>query len=368
MNTTVKKQNDKKSLEGRKFRFVVSSAEDAASIIRERLGETAQVLSVKQVNGKGLARFLHSPQLEIIVTVPKSDEQKDLNPVTNDTPSSASTHSENSSIPPSIQVPSHNLLDPAQSPISDKKPITKVLQLAGFDPGLIEGIKVGLNWSELQQKSLPHTLAEVSNWLKRTYTDLPHTPITNKVAFFGAPGVGTTTALCKHLATEVFINKKESQVLKLQNQNPNADDALRVFCDVMHIPLFKDDTDIQSINSDIPLYLDLPGSSCSDHQSWLEMKLKLDTLNIDTRVLVVNAAYDKEMIKASFLLADTMKATHLVLTHIDEISNYSKLWPFILRGGLSLLFLSSGQDVTSDYVDKPVDYIVHRTFPLIVLN
>ena len=43
---------------GQKYKFIVKSAEEAASIIREKLGEMAQVISVRQVEGEGLAKFL----------------------------------------------------------------------------------------------------------------------------------------------------------------------------------------------------------------------------------------------------------------------------------------------------------------------
>ena len=46
---------------GQKYKFIVKSAEEAATIIREKLGEMAQVISVRQVEGEGLAKFLSSP-------------------------------------------------------------------------------------------------------------------------------------------------------------------------------------------------------------------------------------------------------------------------------------------------------------------
>ena len=39
---------------GKKFRLVVSSAEEAVRVIREKLGDDAKVLSVKQFGGEGL--------------------------------------------------------------------------------------------------------------------------------------------------------------------------------------------------------------------------------------------------------------------------------------------------------------------------
>ena len=53
-----------------RFRFVVRSAEEAVTVLREKLGPRARVVSVKQVQGKGLARFLSAPSLEVIAEVP----------------------------------------------------------------------------------------------------------------------------------------------------------------------------------------------------------------------------------------------------------------------------------------------------------
>ncbi|MBN1403412.1 MAG: hypothetical protein JW942_02950, partial [Opitutales bacterium] len=74
---------------GRKYRFVVSSAEEAIETLRERLGAEAKVLSVKQVDGQGLSRFLKSPRLEIVATVPEQGELPELEPVEDETPPQA---------------------------------------------------------------------------------------------------------------------------------------------------------------------------------------------------------------------------------------------------------------------------------------
>src|SRR5690349_2477935 len=52
-----------------RYRFIVRSAEEAVSVLRERFGTAARVVSVRQVEGTGLARFLQSPKLEIIAEV-----------------------------------------------------------------------------------------------------------------------------------------------------------------------------------------------------------------------------------------------------------------------------------------------------------
>ena len=41
-----------------RMRFIVSSAEEAVSVLRDRFAGKAKVVSVRQVEGTGLARFL----------------------------------------------------------------------------------------------------------------------------------------------------------------------------------------------------------------------------------------------------------------------------------------------------------------------
>src|SRR5262249_3099192 len=54
---------------GDQYRFVVGSANEAVRILHERFGENARVISVRQVEGSGLARFLRAPKLEVIAEV-----------------------------------------------------------------------------------------------------------------------------------------------------------------------------------------------------------------------------------------------------------------------------------------------------------
>src|SRR5437867_11172298 len=56
-----------------RYKFVVSSAEEAVRVLRERLGEHARVVSVRQVEGAGLAKFLRAPKLEVIAEVVDGD-------------------------------------------------------------------------------------------------------------------------------------------------------------------------------------------------------------------------------------------------------------------------------------------------------
>ena len=64
-----KENNLSKESTPKRYRLVVRSAEEAVRMIREKLGENAKVVSVRQTGGEGLKRFISSPKLEVIAEV-----------------------------------------------------------------------------------------------------------------------------------------------------------------------------------------------------------------------------------------------------------------------------------------------------------
>ena len=51
------------------YKFTVGSAGEAVTLIRERLGPQARVLSVRAVEASGLGKLFRSPRLEVIAQV-----------------------------------------------------------------------------------------------------------------------------------------------------------------------------------------------------------------------------------------------------------------------------------------------------------
>lgn len=51
------------------YKFIVANAHEAASVIRDRLGENARVLSVRSIEPTGLRSLWASPKIEVIAAV-----------------------------------------------------------------------------------------------------------------------------------------------------------------------------------------------------------------------------------------------------------------------------------------------------------
>ena len=462
----------RQSQQGKKYRFVVKSAEEAVAVIREQLGENARVLDVNQIGGKGLGRFLSAPQLEVIATIvsdeeiqqekaqrsqeaqsrrktqknaisqgstepalpedseridnnsavenaneassssgPDSNEGSDTstgrsrrsrsrgararprtrsNTAQNNTgqqtsesnqPQSASkntaqepqrdssaSNTQNNTAAPAGQEASPSPQSSEQDnppPLtpSGKETLDSLLKKARFDEELIDRIASGEDWERISKMQLNHGLSEVFYWLRNAYQQKEEAPIATRMAFMGTPGCGKTSALCKRMANDVFVHGKAIQVLKVEGESPNPDDALQVLCDVLGVQLYRDPFDLDKVDPDGDLYVDVPGTALHEREHWQGLAGRLDELYIETRVLVMNAAYEKEVIKEMIAMGEELGCTHQVFTHLDEIANVTKLWQFVLNSSLTTLFFSYGQNVTSEFTQDVLEFMTSKTFP-----
>lgn len=334
-----------------RYKFVVSSADEAVSVLRERLGENAKVISVRQIEGAGLARFLRAPKLEVIAKVeapapaPMPGAPEIEEPVADLAPMAAVVEEKEEELP-----------------IEEK--LGQILRRAGFNDSMIGRIRSLSSWEKLAKKPLGAALTEISVLLRGDYQRTPRRSLAHSVAFIGTPGTGKTTALCKRLVTEVFFRNRRARVLKLDLDRPNPNDGLSVFCEAMGVPLVRDSSDAMGGDGDETLYIDFPGISADNRSDIAEVSYALNRHLVVGRVLVVNAAYDAELIKRAYVFGEELNATHVVFTHLDELVHWGKLWEFVLGQRLQPLFLSAGQNLAGDFSEQVFDSILDRTFPV----
>jgi len=365
----VMSESTSEQAKGKRFRLIVRSAEEAVRVIREKLGENARVLSVRQVGGEGLKKFISSPKLEVIAELPAKDassvsESEDEVLALQDTP----PHVSGPNSKDLDDLTESGLLQGEKGPDGDLKGSVdlnsiEILLKAGFDSQLISAIESWSNWDNIKNLPLADTLKEITIGLSDRFKFAEKQAVSDRIAIIGAPGVGKTTTLCKFLAHDVFMNKKTPNVLKVENGVPNPDDSLRIFCEVIGVTLYREAAKTPSSSDQSPLYLDLPGLSLGQQDEWAGAKEALDSLNVETRVLVLNAGYDKQIINKTISQGNLIGATHLAFTHFDEISNSTKLWPILLRNQFSPLCICNGQNVTGDFTTNVLNQMIAKTFP-----
>lgn len=397
----------------KEVRFIVKSAQEAVERVHAELGPKGRVISVRQIVGSGLQRFLVAPKLEIIATLmeeapeqtaaqgaaqPAADANGNVSATSRSKQSAAAPQpaapqpaasSDDGVVRHKDGVASHKTsaeqsamaeLAAAKgtAPVGKTSPgararqaqrveaadmsCRKLLESAGFNSALMARLEGSEDWRDILEMKVEPGLAHAVAWLRRYRTQMqaPQTP--RCMAFVGGPGSGKTTSLCKLLAREVFQQQRRPEVLRLEVDKPHLDDGLAVYCEVLGLECKTQAKEVD-FDGDNPVYIDFPGFSLRNRHECKRLQRALDEYQVDGRVLVLNAAYENEVLTAYMAAAQQIGCQFQVLTHLDELNDYSKLWSYLLDPQRQLLFFANGQNVAGDLVTDCFGYLMERTFP-----
>ena len=338
--------------ESSRFRFIVRSAEEAVTVLRDQLGPRARVVSVKQVEGKGLARFLRAPNLEVIAEVPPEAPAPAPEPPA-PVAEAAAPAPEPAAPPP---VTPHVL--PTAEP-----GFARLLRAGGISAPLIARMQGEAMWKSWQSLPPAEAFTQVGMSLREQWRQRLPRQLGRRAAFVGSPGAGKTTALCKQLAADIFVRRRKAVVLKLDLEHANPDDGLVVFCEALGVPFAREIAEVPELAPDESLYIDVPGVTPRDSAQTAQLREALDATGTTGRVLVMNAAYDAEILKHSRAWGEELGCSHTAFTHLDELTHWAKLWDFVLPPAPTPLFLSTGQSIAGDLEENVFDAVLTHTFP-----
>ena len=331
------------------YKFTVKSAADAVRLIREKLGPSARVLSVRAVEASGFRRYFSGPRLEVIAQI---------DPVPPAAASLAAVSGE-PALPPSAELPASRLTPPPASSAG----LASLLRRSGLTETALSRLQSGTRWSELNTLPLHRALAETSRLLQESVGSRQQRPPISRAAFLGTPGVGRTTALCKWLAVEVFRRARFGHVVTVEFDHPNALGPLPVFSEALGVPLAHFPCETRPAVPGGFVYYDLPGLSPRRPAANAPIAEFLDREQITERVLVLNAAYDRAALSEAYAAGRDLGATHLVFTHLDEVPQWGKLWDYLFDEQLEPLFVTTGPSLTGDCEEDVPAAIARRTLP-----
>jgi flagellar biosynthesis protein FlhF len=334
------------------YKFTVQSADQAVALIREKLGASARVISVRTIEASGLKKLFTTPRLEVVAQVDPIDA-----PALSDSAPAAMIR--DSARADDVTPPSTNRLTQLPPSIG----LTGLLRRSGITETALNRLQSGANWPELNSLPLHRALAETSRLLRTQAEPRTPRPPLSRAAFMGAPGVGRTTALCKWIAVEVFRRSRTGHVVSVEFDRPNPLGPLPVFAEALGVPLAHFPCETQPAVPGGFVYFDLPGISVRRPADNAALAAWLDRELVQERVLVLNAAYDRASLREAYAAGRDLGATRLVFTHLDEVPQWGKLWDYLFDEELEPLFLSTGPSLTGDCEDDVPGAIVRRTLP-----
>jgi len=318
------------------YRFEVGSAAEAVATIQARLGAEARVISVLARPRRGLAKWWSAPRYEVVAELPAPPP------------------------PPEPESP-----EPAPAPgpalaIIDGTRLPALLRRAGFPERLLGRLEASPGWTRALSRPLHEALADLARDLRSAAR--PPRPLPDRVAFLGSAGVGRTTALCKRLAHEVINRGRPGRVWRVEFGRPNPAPSLDVFGEALGVSVEHYAPGIDAAGEGF-LFADLPSIPEAGTADERALRRFLDAEHFSGRILVLNAAYEPDALRAAYARGVALGATHLVFTHLDETPRWGRLWEFLLEGELSPLFLSTGPGLTGEMETDVLGAVLARTLP-----
>ncbi len=368
-------------------RFLVNSAEEAVRTIRQRLGETAQVTSVRKVERTGLTGLFRGTQLEVIARVPAPlgrvageglalpAPSVDHLPITpwdpDETPSSvtsklAGTTSPAPALPnePVLEIPRFHARTETPAPANGGgSRLAGLLPRTGMSDVLLGRLQASPAWNRIDRLPIPQALPEIAELLRREYAATSRPPLTDRMAFVGVAGAGSTSALCKHLARCVFSLGQPAAVYRLETDRPNPIDGLAAICELWGVPLLRSEEEMPAVREGTRLYVDVPGlADGPDRGEEAKIAAQLNKLAVGSRIFVLNAAYETALLKGLCRRAEILGCRHLGFTHLDELVHWGKMWEFLLHRDLSTEFFSLGPGLPGDFTEDVLAGTLGKTF------
>lgn len=348
----------------KEIKFIAKSAQEAADRVRDELGPGGRVISVRQHTGTGMGRFLSAPKLEVVAVLEAPDEVQQPAPAVQ--PSEFANGAQtgpDTLVPPAAPAETGkrgraSKAEPARTELT----CAKFLSRLGLKANLLARIESTPEGRQALACPVTSGLPQVVAWLRDQRNAQPLAKNWRRMAFLGGAGAGKTTALCKFLANEVLINNRKPLVLQTAVDRPHLDGALEMYCEILGLQYSKYAGDLD-IDQSVVLCVDFPGFSISNDHEIPKFAAALDDLNIDTRVLVLNAACEDSTLGLFIQKAADLNINAQILTHLDEVVDFGKLWSFYLDKERPLLFAANGPNVLGDTINDVFGFLLEKTFP-----
>ena len=319
--------------------FTAENAQEAVRVVQQNLGPEAVIINVRQLPAQGLSRLLQRHgHLEVTACVP-------------DAPT-----------PTPVVPPRENLHAPAAKLTTESSPSPHNerrwrsiawLESLGLLPEFADRLENKLR-STNGDLPPPNPIAEW-NLVRDSLTTFwrpTHKTIEKKRrphVFIGPAGVGKTTVICKWLTSSVLRGEEPARVWRLDGETVNTSEFLSLHCELLGVPVERFWNHTATIAENL-WFVDLPGVETHDAAGMKLLREQLQTLPAPHIHLVLNAAYDTEVLFEQFHAFAPLQPEDVIFTHLDEEQRRVKLWNFVIGKNCPLGWLAGGQKLPGTFV------------------
>ena len=174
------------------------------------------------------------------------------------------------------------------------------------------------------------------------------------VALVGPTGVGKTTTIAKLAANFRLRDQRRVGLITVDTYRIAAVEQLRTYADIIDLPMHvvTSPGEMQQAvrgMADLDLILlDTAGRSPKDEVKLQELTSLVEQARPDEVHLVLSSVANASVLTRTAERFAAVGTTALVLTKLDEATGFGNLLPLLRDGGLSLSYVTNGQNVPDD--------------------
>ena len=321
--------------------FTAENAHEAVRVVQEHLGPEAVIVNVRQLPAQGFSRLLNRHgRLEVTACVP------DPAPPKHEVPAGSGDY-----------VPFGELVDdPSPSPRVERRwrslawleSLGLLSEFADRIETKLRSVNAGLPPANPIEEW--HLVRDSLAAFWRPPLKTPDGPGRPHV-FIGPAGAGKTTVICKWLTAAVLKGEQRARAWRLDGETVNTSEFLTLHCELLGVPVERFWTGA-AVAEEL-LFVDLPGVETHDAAGMKVLREQLQSLPAPHVHLVLNAAYDTELLFEQFRAFAAFLPEDLIFTHLDEEHRRVKLWNFVLGTNCTLGWLAGGQKLPGEF--KPAE-------------
>ncbi|MBT5704796.1 MAG: hypothetical protein HOI66_00655, partial [Verrucomicrobia bacterium] len=331
--------------------FVADTHFEAVRKIQAEIGLDALVVHSRQIPASGVGRLWKKPRVELIVkpksapSNPESSEEDVVLPLAPSNKRPAILNVYDSRVPSEPLVGTEQTKPPF-SPIKSsppKPPILRKPQTESTAATRCETFlrKIGLDElviaricdeAALHFKSIsPPTNRALLDFCRTRFGKIWQFPKSSyhcedrPVVLLGAPGSGKTTLIGKWVSLLSLKAKIATKIWKLDGLRANTDEFLDLIAELHQVPLLRFPEASPQDKKNELLFIDIPGVDWNDPSQLQSLKVDLQSLPPSSLYLVLNAAYDNDILKRQIRAYSNFPIDGLILTHLDEEKRWSKI-------------------------------------------
>lgn len=350
-------------------RYLVKDMNEAMIKIKNELGKDAIIISQRRVRAQGIKGYFSPKLMEVTAAIENNKEDTKSDAIKESIVNIKRIMNEEQAkkeqaikIPQIVKVEQDSklreevlemkemlnkvLMNTTESNSEKENLVVNDLKELDIDESYIKEISTYLENSENKTESLKEFL------MKDITVDTKE--ISGRVVLIGPTGVGKTTTIAKLAGKLALIDKKKVGLITIDTYRIGAVEQLKTYADIMNLP-FKVVITTKEMEEAIEdmkdldvILIDTTGRSSKNTMQISELRAFVTKAKPDDVMMVLSSTTKNKDIKVILDGYGDIGFNRIVMTKLDETSNYGAIYTTVRESGKPIGYITVGQDVPHD--------------------